>query len=232
MEKEFLSSFTFGFLMAQLFPGALTLFALSAPILALGIAPNASLADLACAVCDKWFTTPTRVVLFLFLAVGIGMFIHGIHWMILAWLENRADSPRPVRQLWFHRMPFWTQLLLAPAWMVVEILWLLVAVRGLDKLTMEENVSELPPERFEAFEFLQEFYLYFGQFYAHTAYALLISIPCVLASLGRVRPGECAWAAALLYFAAAVFHLMGRVQLASLFKAERKLLDHAAREPR
>jgi len=228
MNKEVFSKFTFGFLMAQLFPGVV---AVSAVCLAARVSgaeePVTDLSGFAVSAWEGMFTKPAWIPAFLFVAVGTGMLIHGLNWTVLAWLENHADgeeSKSASKSLW-HGWPVVLQLLLGPIKMVLEILWLLIAL-GLEKLKMEENVSRIKPKHMPNFIFLQEFYLYFGQFYAHTAYALLFATVCWLVTLCHVGWSVSrALLLAALYLGASVFFLIGRVQLTTLFKAELELRE-------
>ncbi len=230
MSKELLSKFTFGFLMAQFFPGAVAVFAVA-------LAADSYAADeqspglwpAACSLYGHMLETPSRIAIYAFLAAGTGMLIHGLHWTVLAWLENHGNSgkPRPSRESFWHRRCILFQLVFGPIKMVIETLWLLVAP-NLKSLAMEENVPRVRPARMPNFIFLEEFYLYFGQFYAHTAYALLLSMGCLVVALFRVG-----WTVngglliAGTYLGTSIFFLLGRVQLATLFIAERALCDQS-----
>ena len=218
--KEFFGKFTFGFVMAQLAPGAIVVLSMTCPS---GIDEKSTTVWGLCEQALRtWFESPSKIVGFLLLATGTGKLIHGLNWTILASLEEQGQ---PARKSFWHNYPIFFQLLLSPLKMIAEFVWVLCA-RGVEKLTMEENVPGVPPERMEAFNYLQGFYLNFGQFYSHTAYAVLISI----------TPLTLAWAAlgwywrdvmllVVAYFGASVFFLLGRVTLGSLFKAERELCE-------
>ncbi len=233
MNKEVFSKFTFGFLMAQLFPGIVAVSALSLAVKATRSGEAASdLWTFAGSAWEEMFAKPAWIPAYLFLAVGTGMLIHGLNWTVLAWLENHKnpDEPRPVRETFWHGRLVLFQLLLGPIKMVAEIAWLLVA-RGLKPLAMDENVPNVKPERMANFVFLQEFYLYFAQFYAHTAYALLFAMPCLTVTLFHAG---WSWGSSfllvVLYFATSLFFLVGRVQLNTLFKAERALSNQSETE--
>ena len=232
--KDFISEMTFGFLMAQLFPGATVVFAI------------------ACVYADKYCTyggafgrtlsevgsflfsdTVTAVVLVL-LAVGVGMCIHGLNWAVLAWLEHvsAVRGWKTVRgNLWWHTWPIWLQLLLSPLFMLVEILWLVWRAKLTD-LLMEENVPSISKDKMEQFNFLQDFYLHFGQFFAHMAYALLLTTVCACMCLIRRWGGSRLELAILLYLSTSVLFLLGRVQLGSLFGAEAALVQGKPEESR
>jgi len=229
MSKELFSKFTFGFLMAQLFPGAVAVSAVALAIEAVNSeTATGDLMAVLCGVYDNAFGSASRLAIYLFLAVGTGMLIHGIHWSVLAWLENRqsGEYETPIVDSFWHGKLVVVQLLLGPVKMILELVWLLFA-GGLGPLRMTENVPRVPPSRMPNFLFLQEFYLYFAQFYAHTAWALLFCIPCLIVVFTCVG-----WTwmnslyVGLAYLATSVFFLLGRVQLASLFEAENALADY------
>ena len=230
MNKEVFSKFTFGFLMAQLFPGIV---AVSAVSLAVRASRTEQVVEdlwpFMGTVWEEMFTKPIWIPLYLFLAVGTGMLIHGLNWTVLAWLENHKniEKPKPAWKSFWHRRLILFQLLAGPIKMVAEILWLLSA-RGIRPLVMEENAPRIKPDYMPNFTFLQDFYLYFAQFYSHTAYALLISIPCFIITLCSVglTIGRCGLLL-LLYCATSIFFLLGRVQLTTLFKAELMLCNQS-----
>lgn len=223
-----ISRITFGFIMAQLFPGAVAVFSLSAPWDAGKCGQLDSLSKILERVDAIWFESSIRIVVFLFLAVGTGMVIHGIHWTVWARLENRGGGEvKPVRDIWYHRCWLPIQLFYAPVIMVGELVYLMFAPQT-ECLVMEENTPEVTQDFFPAYSFLQEFYLYFGQFYAHTAYAILVAIPCFTYVWFRTgwTPSRSLELCGL-YIACSVFFLLGRVQLSTLFKAERRIAERS-----
>lgn len=229
--KDFISKVTFGFLMAQLVPGMVV--AMAVTCIGESNIPeiDVCLRTMLDHIEDWWFASAFRTITFLFLSCAIGMLIHTLNWMVLAWTENR-DSPleaEPVRERWYHALPFWIQLLNGPPVMVSEVLSLLRAP-NLTCLTMDENVKSLDQNSEWQFQFLQEFYLHFGQFYAHTAYALLLTTILCVVNVFR-RP--CARSLAQMivaYFVTSILFLLGRVQLSSLFKGENELAQGKHRE--
>jgi hypothetical protein len=227
---QFLSRFTFGLLMAQVFPGGVFLLSLTCPIIADADPKITTTSSLLVAVGNLWFSSTKGTVLFLFLAGGLGMLIHGLSWMVMAWLENRevpAGSPvARVRDSFWHNWPLGFQVLVAPVKMIIELVWAMKA--PIEKLAMEESGSYISPLDKPLYDFFQDFYLYFAQFYAHTAYALLFSVFTLgwtWAILGFNSRRLMMMVA--IYFAASVSFLIGRMQFASLFKAENVLRDRA-----
>lgn len=228
--EQFLSRFTFGLLMAQVFPGAILVLTITSPFLAYRHAP-ARITELFWAVGNLWFSSTKSTVVFLFLAGGVGMLLHGISWIVLAWLENHARDGKatPVRRSFWHEKLFGVQVLIAPIKMIVELGWVMKAP-GIEKLAMEESGTYISPQDKPIYDFFQDFYLYFAQFYAHTAYALLFSIPCLLLSWSVMG---LTWRRAVLivlaYFLTSIFFLISRVQFASLFIAENVLRERATK---
>jgi len=223
--KDFISKITFGFLMAQLLPGAIVVFAITCVTKV--DSDTTSLKELLENVGQDWFGTTLSTILFIFVAVSIGMMIHGLNWTVLAWLENKGDpqSLKSARETWLHKRWFWLQLLLSPFFMVYEILNLLFRAPNIDCLTMDENISNIKEDSMESFLFLQEFYLNFGQFYAHVAYAFLITTICTLIHYINNRTCTIFMMLIFIYFLTSLFFLLGRIQLGSLFKAEIELAE-------
>jgi len=222
---QFLSRFTFGLLMAQVFPGGVFLLSLTSPMLAYRQSP-ATMSQLFLGIGNLWFNSTKSAAVFLFIAGGLGMFIHGISWIVMAWLENhekKGDRVTPVRESFWHECKLGFQVLLSPIKMLLEMLWVLRAP-NIDSLAMEESGAFILPADKPIYDFFQDFYLYFAQFYSHTAYALLFSLFSMVATwliIGFTIPR--AILVLLVYFATSMFFLIGRVQFASLFKAENVL---------
>jgi len=228
--EQFLSRFTFGLLMAQVFPGGVFVLTLTAPLLAARRVPQ-QMSELFWDIGNLWFSSSKSTVVFLFLAGGVGMFLHGLSWIVMAWLENHEGSNQvtPVRKSFWHEKPLIFQILIAPIKMVGELVWVTLAP-SIDKLAMEESGTYISPQDKPLYDFFQDFYLYFAQFYAHTAYALLFSIPCLVWTWAIIG---FTWRRTLLllfaYFLTSIFFLISRVQFASLFKAENVLRNRATK---
>ena len=92
--KDFISKVTFGFLMAQLLPGAIVVFSINCVIKAVSHESVITLKKLLTDVGQDWFRSTLSTVAFIFMAVAIGMIIHGLNWTVLAWLENRGEKKR------------------------------------------------------------------------------------------------------------------------------------------
>lgn len=241
--KDFVSRITFGFLMAQLFPGAVSVFAMTfAYFTYRGELPN----RIVLAVDDilkKWEGGGNASLLFLTgLFVAFGMLIHGVHWSVLGMLE-RIDPPPQPRQLFevpWHQQPIWMQLIKAP-WRLLCELCLVGKRPGLFQTCVRENVAGVKSDWMKQHEFMQDFYLHTGQFFAHTAYALMLCILAlifyvvrfsldvqtlrtdgILFTYGLTGPRVTLFA--LLYLGASTFFVLARVQLGTLFAAENELI--------
>ena len=181
--KDFISKVTFSFLMAQLVPGMVVVMAFTCIATSGGSEADVCLETMLTRIEGWWFASAFRTVAFLFMSCAVGMLIHALNWTVLAWVENRdgIDDPKPVRETRYHRLPLWTQLLIGPLVMAYEVLTLVLKAPNLARLTMGENLKCFKQDCEWRFQFLQEFYLHFGQFYAHTAYALLLTtVLCVV----------------------------------------------------
>jgi hypothetical protein len=227
--KDFISKATFGFLMAQFVPGAIAVYSIAYLYLALeGRLPN-SCATIASAALELWGGSFTKQLVLIGLCTGAGMVIHGLHWSVLGFLEThygewKDDSTyklKPVYETYWHNMRFVLQVFVGPVKIFCEIVQLFFLGRDIGSVAIEENVQNIDKEKMEAFQFAQDFYLHFAQFYAHTSYALLISF--IALSTHTIVTGlsiKRIVLAALLYVFSGLFFLIGRIQLASLFKAE------------
>lgn len=239
--KDFISKITFGFLMAQLVPGMIAVIAVT--LLFLNAASNSSDLLSALTVAMKFWTNSTQQnVLFVFLSAGAGMAIHGLNWTMIGFLESyafREATPERKKELGiendedellalrdnpWHIRPIYQQLLAGPLRLIYETYLFIFKAKNLDEVLMDENVGQIHKDKMAGFDFLQEFYLNFAQFYAHTSYALTL----LLASsfyyfITSSAPKSDIWAIMFIYLLASYFFLIGRVQLSSLFKGEGKL---------
>jgi hypothetical protein len=225
--KDFISKVTFGFLMAQLVPGMVVVMAFTG--ICKSGAPDVD-------VCSRtmlehietcWFPSAFRTATFLFLSCAVGMLIHALNRTVLAWVENRRsiNDPQPVRETRYHKWSVWMQLFIGPAIMIYEVWTLLRKAPNLTCLTMDENVECFKQDCEWRFQFLQDFYLHFGQFYAHTAYALLLTIAFCMVNTFRCPCLRNFTLAIIAYFLTSILFLFGRVQLSSLFRAESELAE-------
>lgn len=89
--KDFISKLTFGFLMAQFFPGAVVVFAVRCAIADRHYHPGDTLWHTISEVGPSLFTNTFTMVVLGLLAIGVGMCIHGMNWAVLAWLEHVSD---------------------------------------------------------------------------------------------------------------------------------------------
>jgi hypothetical protein len=248
--KEFLSKFTFGFLLAQLVPGAVAVLFVSMVVAAYAWqSGEPSGAVLLRSALEQWsFRHGYQVVIFLVCSIGAGLLIHGLNWTVLAWLENGSDplangdeQPtgtddgmplNPVSSSFWHEWRIIWQVLLGPVKMTYEAASLPFQACGISALVMDENVTKIRASDEPLFNFVQDFYLYFAQFYAHTAYALLLGLACLGWSLWVMGV---AWAEALvlmvaLYLLTSVLFLLGRVQYTSMCGAEWDIRNRAGWE--
>lgn len=220
--KEFLSKFTYGFLMAQLLPGFIFLESILMNIIEYKDLTKTNF--FLFSLCKRSMINITNsyneMFLFFLASVFFGMLIHGIHWAILACLENQ-NGKRSARNYCWHKQRVIFQILYMPILMVWEII-LLLKSKNIDILTMDENVPYFNPTYMSNYNFLSEFYLNFGQFFSHTAYSLLFSFPFLLNIYIKFSYTTRDIIIYLLiqYFIISIMIILGRVQLGTLFKAE------------
>jgi hypothetical protein len=226
--KDIFTRLTFGFLMAQAFPGAIAAFALTFAHAAIeGELPKADLRTAVEYILDMWNHAALAQVLFLLgLCIGLGMFIHGVHWAILGMLEKDTDE-RGIFMVEWHRLPVWRQFFLAPVRLVKEICMLFWQPH-MENIAIKENVASIDEHWTKQHEFMQDFYLYPAQFFAHTAFSLALCFISVFIFIARYsftwRRGV---VLLLLYLALCSFFTLARAQLCSLFSAERTLMKHS-----
>ena len=221
--NDIISKATFGFLMAQLFPGAVAVFGISFMYFASERSQPAAVLAAATRVLEVWANaTVAQQVFLVALCIAFGMLIHGVNWAILGALENRLG--RSVFNSRFHAQRIGVQMLLAPGRAIWELLHLLYAPRHLREARMEENVVRLPKDRIDQFKWVEDFYLYSAQFFAHTTWSLLLiatSVMFFVAVNGLTSRRVALFV--FLYGATGVFFTIGRIQFASLFHAEEQL---------
>jgi hypothetical protein len=229
--KDFISKATFGFLMAQVFPGAVLLFALGFAYFAIDRRfPETSLLDAADQLLWTWgkATVPQKVFLTV-LCIGAGMSIHGLHWATLGALEHRRDPKEGklmrVFDAKWHQWPIGVQMLLGASLLLWETGILLFRARTISNTAIEDNVFAVDGKGSYAHEFLQDFYLHSAQFFAHTAYALVGAIVAIVTYIALYGyTGRRLAIAVTAYFLASGFFVLARLQLCTLFNAERELV--------
>jgi len=231
--KDFISKVTFGFFMAQFLPGAIVVFSVTCLCLWSDVScQTLSVREFLLKSGECWFNSTFGTIAFVFIAISTGMVIHGLNWAVLAWLEHKANEKNleTIRgHLGWYKLCFALQLIIAPLAMMLEIVWLLTASK-ITYLMMDENVSKLPADKMEQFTFLQDFYLNFGQFYAHMAYAFLVGTVCGAISLFQDFSLRRIGLFIGLYLLTSIFYLLGQIQLGSLFEAENALCENKKSE--
>jgi len=214
--------------MAQLFPGAVAV--LSAGFLFQILSspqPDSFLISIQSTIADWGALTLTAQLFLAGLCVGAGMAIHGIHWSVIGYYESTEGND--VFHSFWYNMPLIFQVLLGPPKIVGETAIMVWGAKTIQGAAVPENVPQIHKDLFPHFEFLQEFYLYSAQFFAHTAYALVISLASAIAfvAVNGLTPRRLA-IAIVVYLACGVFFVLGRVQLSSLFSAEIELARRSA----
>lgn len=231
--KDMISKVTFGFFMAQFFPGAI---ATSSIILVYYTVstelPNAII-DALLSTIDVCTATFTQKMGFLGLCTGVGMLIHGRHWSVLGFLESahledgKEEYPK-VKTLWNDKRII-HQIFLAPVKLIWEVLKFLFRGRQISVIAIEENVPYVPDEKMSAFQYLQDFYLHFAQFYCHTSYALLLTtVSVVVFCLVKGFTISLTLLFLCSYILTGLLFVIGRIQFTTLFMAEMKLIPRSS----
>ena len=221
--KDFVTKATFGFVMAQLFPGAVAAFAIAFSYFTIETVQPKGLLATADDVLRRWGAASVPQKLFLAaLCIALGMVIHGLHWASLGALEHR-NRGSVYRTPW-HRRALWLQVLGGPYRVLADLCVLFWCTKDIRHASMDENVVRVKSELMPQFEFLEEFYLSSGQFFMHTAYALwtlLVAVAVYVIAYGIT------WkrlvVAGVIYLLVGLFFTLGRVTLRSLFAAEEGL---------
>jgi hypothetical protein len=229
--KDLISKVTFGFLMAQFVPGAIAVSAIGFLCAAFALDTANSIQAIGSAAVKAWGTSLEAKIILVLMCTGAGMLIHGIHWAVLAFIETvwqpgkRGEkNRREIYEAVWLKMPIPLQVLLGPATALLEVLGFLFLGKSILDVTTEENVPHIHKDRMDAFNFLQDFYLHFAQFYAHTSYALLVSFVCLtvfVCCFGSSGRRLCLLVA--IYVLCGLFFVLGRIQLCTLFIAEHEL---------
>ncbi len=213
--------------MAQFVPGAISLDSFSFIFLAFHGEFHNSVIFIGRKTVLIWGSSVPLGVLFISLSIAFGMAIHGLHWAVLGFLENyyaEGDKLKKVYDTYWHNLRIVIQILLGPIKIVCEILQFLFEGKNLTEIAIDENITKISQDKEHAFQFLQDFYLNFAQFYAHTSYALTVSflnflIFCFICSFNLERVGILI----LIYLIAGYFFVIARIQIASLFTGENNL---------
>ena len=228
--QDFFSKVTFGFLMAQFVPGVIVVLSLSflftnlfGNILGFREAINASM--------DIWVEPTSQLFVFSALAIAAGMAIHGLHWAVLGFLENHNPKTQHERnsiaESFWHDKRIIFQILLGPVKIVCKIFKMLGSGKSIKELAIQENVGNLDATKIEEFKFLQDFYLHFAQFYAHTSYAMVMLFISVSLAVMCSSTLSFSWPLSFLLLAFWVgcgfFFTISRVQFQALFQAEESL---------
>ncbi len=185
-----------------------------------------------------WMQSVELQIVFLALCVGAGMTIHGLHWSVLGFLESFSetkdehdddenggedeDNGTSIFDYPHHvYIPLIVQILLGPIFLVLEVLALLVFGFSVGDIAITDNAPKVRDGKMAAFTFLEDFYLHFSQFYAHTAIALVFALPpLIFVSVQEGFQRHGLLLCGFVYLLAGLFFVIGRIQLASLFNGE------------
>jgi len=227
--KDFFSKVTFGFLMAQVFPGAVAVLSLSFLYSTFGANQPDSLLGAIRTTIAGWATASATAQLFLLgLCIGAGMAIHGLAWSVIGFYESSRD--KAIFDSFWHKRRIVYQVLLGPLKIVGETAFFLFTTTNIRGATVPENAPRIHKDLFAHFEFLQDFYLYNAQFFTHTAYALVGSFVSVVAFIiGNGLTPRRIIVGILVYITCGLFFVLGRIQLSSLFAAEDDLVTASRR---
>lgn len=232
--KDFISKLTFGFLMAQFVPGAIAVCSIAFLCAAFTLGAGNSLKLISSEALKTWLNSVPAKITFVAMCTGAGMLIHGIHWAVLSYLETFFGTikdgkleRKPICEMVWHKLPIFLQVLLGPLIAIFEILAFFLTGTKISNLATHENVPKIDKDKMESFNFIQDFYLHFAQFYAHTSYAFLISLISLIIfiyffGVSKIR----IYILIITYILTGLFFVIGRIQLTTLFIAEREMLNN------
>src|SRR5215218_7590271 len=128
--------------MGQLFPGIIAVFGIAFTYFAVENYLADGVLSTATFVLETWNGAQLGQQLFLFgLCVGVGMFIHGLHWASLGALECRIRGSA-FNSYWHDKLLI-VQVLLGPIKLVRETTELFFFTKHIRDTRLEENVPEI-----------------------------------------------------------------------------------------
>lgn len=220
--KDVVSRIVSGFIMAQLFPGALLVFSLSILYFSLPPSNPASLYQVANSVVTSLESASVLRNLALFgFVTGAGMFIHGLHRAVVGAVVQRSGSPF---RSGAYEGALWLQILIGPAVILREIFDLLFRTKGIRAASVSESIPPIEPALVAHVHRIQDLHLDLARFFLHTAYALIGTLGSLA---GFILVAGFTWRRLslllVLYLLTGVLFMLGRVQLDSLLTAEQEL---------
>ena len=220
--------------MAQLFPGLVAVISCTLAFSSIGSKEVSVLAAIGSAI-NLWTKTITTSLTLLFLSICAGMAIHGLHWAVMGFMERYDPSkkncdymtePKPVSESFWHDMRMAIQIILGPIKICYEIYLFLFKKSSVKAVAIEENVPFIPNDRMEQLHNIQDFYLHFAQFYAHTSYALITLILSLVAfTLVSGFTPKRVLLLVLVYVIIGFFFVISRIQFRAEFAAECELRE-------
>ena len=213
--------------MAQFVPGAILILSFTVFLFDFTSNPNPKINHLVEFVSTCWTAGVSSQVAFTVLAAIAGMVIHGLNWAVLGYYES-VYSEHGVYSTWWarHLSPI-GYILIGPILALWELVVFLCLGWNLANISVDENVTEVSKDKMPAFTFLQDFYLHFAQFFAHTAYALIFSTIALSAlSWHHDILNNFALVLAGIYPLSGLLYLLSRIQFFSLFQAEMQLASN------
>ena len=201
---KFLGRLTFGFLIGQVAPGFLIVTSLwfiykpDIGFLHLQLAPGAV----------PWFTL---------LAVGsfVGMALDQLNWVGTGWYSSFLKKHPSIKKIDFF-VVFW--IVLGPLGVVLPVLIGLTFAKVSD-LKANEFLPAIDPDRFNQWQWLQDFYLYRSEFFINTSLAAaLLFIPLSMEGISF-------WYGVTLWATVGVFNLLSIRMTETLEGAEEELVN-------
>ena len=230
--NDLVNKLAFGFIMAQFVPGAILVLSFTFFFFDFSLNPKPNIEQLIEFTASYWNAGVSLKVVFTLLAAIAGMIIHGLNWAVLGYYES-IYSEGGVSQTWWskHLSPI-GYLTIGPILSIWELVVFLCCGWDISRVAIDENATEINKDGFLAFTFLQDFYLHFAQFYAHTAYAMVFSIIgfSVLARIYSIWD-TLGFVIICMYPLSGLLYLLSRIQFFSLFNAEMELASNCAPKP-
>ncbi|GMV65420.1 MAG: hypothetical protein AMXMBFR75_12210 [Candidatus Hinthialibacteria bacterium] len=228
---NFWSRFVFGFILAQVIPGVLCtffLFFISVGGKIISTSKVMGFTDYLAIYAERIARVPVWLGSFFVGAVCFGIVLHWFNWMVLARLEQQAESNKQggLENLPWHKRPPIIQVFLWPVDLLREWWILFFQTPNFESIIRRENLIRVPPEKFTQLSWIEDFYLPFAQFLCNLNIALipvLVSVIVVFNFAGfTIRRGLFLL---MVYAMIGLTRVLARQQLISLVRAERDLIE-------
>ena len=227
---SFWSRFVFGFLLAQVLPGIIAsffTFALLAGGMISTYPKSIGVTEYLSIHVAKVGGTTGWLGFFLVGSTCLGVVLYWFNWLLLARLEQQAEASdlSGLEQLKWHKRPPLIQILVWPLDLLNELAVLFLGTPSFDKMIRKERITQVSPEKFTQFSWIEDYYLPFALFLTNLHFALIPALgTIVMVYLYSGFSFRRTLVVLVMYFVVGLTRLLARQQLISLGHAERGLM--------